>query len=92
MLHPIGFDSFGLPAENAAIKKGVKPDKWTYSNIKEMEVQLRELGFSYDWDREVSQYVIRSHCAPKVGPMAPSPSPPPSPGDDVPYSDRKSVV
>lgn len=54
VLHPIGFDSFGLPAENAAIKKGVKPDKWTCSNIKEMEVQLRELGFSYDWDRELT--------------------------------------
>lgn len=54
VLHPIGFDSFGLPAENAAIKKGVKPDKWTCRNIKEMEVQLRELGFSYDWDRELT--------------------------------------
>ena len=53
VLHPIGFDSFGLPAENAAIKHGVEPGKWTWDNIHEMEGQLRQLGLSYDWDREV---------------------------------------
>lgn len=53
VLHPIGFDSFGLPAENAAIQHGVEPAKWTWDNIHEMERQLRTLGFSYDWDREV---------------------------------------
>ncbi|MBO5667366.1 MAG: leucine--tRNA ligase, partial [Firmicutes bacterium] len=54
VLHPIGFDSFGLPAENAAIKHGIHPAKWTIENIAEMEEQLKELGFSYDWDREVA--------------------------------------
>jgi len=54
VLHPIGFDSFGLPAENAAIKHGIHPAKWTIENIAEMENQLKELGFSYDWDREVA--------------------------------------
>ena len=53
VLHPIGFDSFGLPAENAAIKHGVAPDKWTWENIHEMEDNLKSLGLSYDWDREV---------------------------------------
>jgi len=53
VLHPMGFDSFGLPAENAAIKHGVAPDKWTWDNIHEMENQLKQLGLSYDWDREV---------------------------------------
>ena len=53
VLHPIGFDSFGLPAENAAIKHGVAPDKWTWENIHEMEDNLKALGLSYDWDREV---------------------------------------
>ncbi len=53
VLHPIGFDSFGLPAENAAIKHGVEPGKWTWDNIHEMESQFRQLGLSYDWDREV---------------------------------------
>ena len=53
VLHPMGFDSFGLPAENAAIEHGIPPEKWTWDNIHEMEKQLRQLGLSYDWDREV---------------------------------------
>lgn len=53
VLHPMGFDSFGLPAENAAIKHGAEPSKWTWENIHEMENQLDQLGLSYDWDREV---------------------------------------
>ena len=53
VLHPMGFDSFGLPAENAAIQHGIAPSKWTWDNIHEMEAQLRQLGLSYDWDREV---------------------------------------
>ncbi len=56
VLHPIGFDSFGLPAENAAIKNQSHPAIWTSSNIEEMEKQLRQLGFSYDWDREACTY------------------------------------
>ena len=53
VLHCIGFDSFGLPAENAAIKHNIPPAEWTWDNIHEMEAELRRLGFSYDWDREV---------------------------------------
>ena len=53
VLHPMGFDAFGMPAENAAIKHGVKPSDWTFSNIDNMKRQQREMGLSYDWDREV---------------------------------------
>jgi leucyl-tRNA synthetase len=53
VLHPMGFDSFGMPAENAAIKHGINPSTWTYDNIENMKRQQREMGLSYDWDREV---------------------------------------
>ena len=52
VLHPMGFDSFGMPAENAAIKNNVKPADWTFSNIENMKRQQRSMGLSYDWDRE----------------------------------------
>lgn len=54
VLHPMGYDAFGLPAENAAIKHNVEPAEWTWGNIAEMNRQLRQLGLSYDWDREVA--------------------------------------
>ena len=54
VLHPIGWDSFGLPAENAAMQHGANPAKWTDENIAYMTGQLKRLGISYDWDREVT--------------------------------------
>ncbi len=54
VLHPMGWDSFGMPAENAAIKHGVAPKNWTLENIANMTRQLKALGLAYDWDREVA--------------------------------------
>ena len=54
VLHPMGWDAFGMPAENAAIERKLHPVQWTRRNIQEMKRQLKRMGFSYDWDREVS--------------------------------------
>ncbi|MFA7352343.1 MAG: leucine--tRNA ligase [Dehalococcoidales bacterium] len=53
VLHPVGFDAFGLPAENAAIKRGIHPYQWTMKNVENMRKQLKTIGAIYDWDREV---------------------------------------
>ncbi|NOY77576.1 MAG: leucine--tRNA ligase [Calditrichaeota bacterium] len=58
ILHPMGWDAFGLPAENAAIKRGIDPEKWTYNNISVSKNTMKMMGLSYDWDREVTT------CAP----------------------------
>ncbi|PKN18636.1 MAG: leucine--tRNA ligase [Deltaproteobacteria bacterium HGW-Deltaproteobacteria-6] len=59
VLHPIGWDAFGMPAENAAIEHKIHPSKWTHENIDHMRKQLKRMGFSYDWDRELAT------CEPK---------------------------
>ena len=54
VMHPMGWDAFGLPAENAAIENSTSPSKWTYENINTMRSQLKSMGLSIDWDREVA--------------------------------------
>ena len=65
VLHPMGWDAFGLPAENAAIKRGIDPAPWTYENIAVQKASMRRYACSFDWDRTFNT------CDPRVLPMEP---------------------